>query len=488
MKKEQKVSLPQAFTKNPIFASKKQTGMRTIQFTNGDIWDIGVQDPFRPDVAPKPALDIRHGKLLAIIFSQFKIDKKVKMKFSVRELARAMYGDNYNNDQRFNIIKLLGDMRDTWLRTIINGVVVPFPLIKYIQASLGGKNKKKGRNQDDLFFLDYIEFHELFVAYMDKHMQSMFDVNLEQLLNIHNRIVGTLYFYIPCRAVKYTKKTSHDMFTITLTKLLTDIGESVPKTKSERKRKFQHFRKDKPLKSIDLVAELNNLVVSDGRNLQCILLETKDKKDYKLCFWVKGDKIKTVPRNSSLYKHFRHGKRKENISDERILDIWYYRLKNLENKDFNFGESSKYLKNENDALKDKGLTMLYCLMGYDWFNKILVLANETNKDWKDTKAIIQRLGLIELAGENAKNYNLDIINADCELNVTEKKVLSKFNSLSNFDKEDLINFVNFDKEIEFNYLFPNDKEKIMVFEFYQEMKKGRTQQLGKKECDSLSKG
>ena len=78
----------------------------------------------------------------------------------------------------------------------------------------------------------------------------------------------------------------------------------------------------------------------------------------------------------------------------------------------------------------------------------------------------QRLGLIELAGENAKNYNLDIINADCELNVKEKKILSKFNSLSNFDQEDLINFVNFDKEIEFNYLFPNDKEKIMGFAIY----------------------
>ncbi len=379
----EKSTLPQVFTQNPIFASKPQKGMRTVQLPNGNIWEIGVQDPFRRDLEPKPALDVRHGKLLAIIFSKFKIDRKVKMEFSVRELARAMYGDNFNSKQKLNIIKLLGDMRDTWLKTCVDGVTIPFPLIKYIQASKGGKNKKDGRNQEDIFYLDYIEFHELFIDYMNNYMKDMFDINLHQLLNIHNRIIAAIYLYIPSRAVKFNKKPITNTFDITLTKLLQDIGESIPKKKSERKRKFQHFRKDNPEKSIDLILELNNLVVSDGRNLRCQLLETKDKKDWKLCFWVIGNKIKIKPRNSSIWNHFRTGKLKadSSISEDKILDIWYYKLKHLNNENFNFGFSEKYITNVKDAENDKSLKMLYCLMGGDWFNSILHKVNEKNIEW-----------------------------------------------------------------------------------------------------------
>ncbi len=486
-------TLPQVFTQNPIFASKPQKGMREVQLPNGDIWKIGVKDPFSRDLEPKPALDVRHGKLLAIIFSKFKIDRKVKMEFSVRELARAMYGDNFNSKQKINIIKLLGDMRDTWLSTQIDGATIPFPLIKYIQASKGGKNKKKGRNQEDIFYLDYIEFHELFIDYMNNYMKDMFDINLYQLLNIHNRIVAAIYLYIPSRAVKFNKKPMNNTFDITLTKLLADIGETVPKKKSDRKRKFQHFRKDKPEKSIDLVTELNNLVVSDGRNLRCQLIETKDKKDWKLCFWVLGNKIKIKPRNSSIFRHFRIGKLKANssISEDKIVDIWYYKLKHLDDENFNFGFSEKYLGNVNDAENDKSLKMLFCLMGGDWFNSVLHKVNEKNIDiekWHESKKLIMNYCLVELAGDNMNNYNPDIINVNQTLNLEEKKILAKYEKLSEKDKIDLSDHAQHEEYLNFNYLFPNEKDKIEVFQFHKNMKEIRTKLIGKEKCDKLSKG
>lgn len=313
--------VPRDFITAPIFASKPQTGSRIVRV--GDkVYTIGGFKPISEDLPECPALDIRHGRALFTIlsFAQVPSDDMV-VRFSINEFCRryaavSAAGGRYAKDMRF----LLGDLERCWFKiTHPDGNSESYRILKNISVQLKVSRKKATTNKvlQDEMWLDEVELHPRFFSLLQNYF-SIAQIHLKTLTSIRSPLAQAIYVYIPSRAVHADITRP---FEITLENLLTQVGHTVPAAKSLRKKIFLQNRNP-------VLEQLNNVAIVNGI-LKVNLVETSDKKDYKLQFWVE-DREEEQKQKESTYQ--------ENDKKTVLQDIWLKAGKTLEE----FREKTKF--------------------------------------------------------------------------------------------------------------------------------------------------
>lgn len=288
---EEKALVPKQFMTAPIFASQPQKESRELEVF-GKKWTIGAPDPLEQKKKPKPALDIRHGKLIFLMLSKFNfIDEKANtINFSIYELAEQYFGV-YGGAQHRKIKELLKDLRDTFVRIQEKeNESVSFTVIK--GANYREKYRKKDRNQPELW-LENIQLSEIFIKTL-VDWSNLMHIQLNEIFRMKTPLAAAIYTYIPSRAMERKKEAP---FEITLTVLLEQLGEKIPEKKALRKQKF--LRKDSRY-DIDVVSDLDKAILNSGKILRCIMTETVDDKDYKLQLWV--ERPEKLPPSGALWE------------------------------------------------------------------------------------------------------------------------------------------------------------------------------------------
>lgn len=360
--------LPQAITNNPIFASCKQKDSRQV-IVNNQKWTIGVANPtMNKKFTNKfvyPALDINHAVIIGILMRKFELGiTNAKVNFSQYEIAKIFYNtDNLGGGNYEFIQKLINDLENTYI-TIDeekDGVITKrtFNVLKNTEFNETKPTKKRmeiEKSTPNLINFDYVEFSQGWLRYIEAYSKLQ-GVNLSCLIAIQNHIAQATYLFLAARACYATKNNPAK---ITISNLLTQLGESVPKSKNGRKQKF--IRKDKNKNVID---DLDVIPLYNGQIMRCELKPTKDKKDFNLIVWSEGDAVLKEP-TKAIYKAFKKGKlrRNPNLTDKNIISEYNLRLKHLDK--FKFEDwIIERMEEPADFINNKTMK-IYCLLLDNW--------------------------------------------------------------------------------------------------------------------------
>ena len=271
--------VPKSMITGAFFASTPQKGAREFEI-KGVKWTIGGKQKIL-NIGEVPALDQRHGKLLFILMSQFKVHLKNKedvkeIGFSLTELTHLYYRRDkevIGKKEREIVRKLLSDLVLTPLRMENeDGTISTFHILN--NPNYNEKVSRRDSAQMELF-LESISLKDRFLDHLEA-FESMMCFKLDVLMSLKHGMTAAMYMYMPSRAAKNTK---HSPFEITLTTLLDQLGEKIPTRPAERKRKF--VREDR---GINVVEELDGLPTLKGK-IRCTLTKTADEKDWKFNFW-----------------------------------------------------------------------------------------------------------------------------------------------------------------------------------------------------------
>jgi len=323
--------VPRDFITAPIFASRPQKGSRIVRV--GDrTYIIGGFKPISEDRPECPALDIRHGRALFTILSfvEAPTDNMV-VRFSITEFCKR-YASTVSGRYAQDMRALLSDLERCWFKiTHPDGNSESYRILKNISVKLKVSRRKaatdKAPQEDrcktpgakrsfaDEMWLDEVELHPKFFSLLQDYF-SIAQIHLRTLTSIRSPLAQAVYVYIPSRAVHADATRP---FEITLQNLLSQVGHTVPASKSLRKKIFTQNRNP-------VLEQLNNIAVVNGI-LKVNLVETSDKEDYKIQFWVEE----------------RKGERKASINQEGegksiLQDIWLKAGKTLEE----FREKTKF--------------------------------------------------------------------------------------------------------------------------------------------------
>jgi hypothetical protein len=295
--KSESAIVPKQFLFAPIFASRPQKSPREI-IVNGERWIVGSEHRLtvyseKAKALNKlfPALDIRHGKLIFLLMSKYRMvlyDWKASINFSMYELCRDYFGVVDGRNFR-RLADLLLDLEFTPIEIFDEkNESDPFPIIN--KPSYRKKYSRRHNQEQPEFWLESVSFHEKFVKYIID-FANWLSIRLDELFRMSTPLAAACYTYLPSRAWHHDGEKP---FEITLSNLLEQLGEKVPGKKAERKRKF--YRKDDRY-DIDVVSDLDGAEINCERVLRCEMVETADGKDYKLRLW-----SETVKRPPSVAK------------------------------------------------------------------------------------------------------------------------------------------------------------------------------------------
>lgn len=271
--------VPKDFITAPIFASRPQRGSRMVMA--GDrVYTIGGFKPISEDRPACPALDIRHGRALFTILSFVDLSAgDLTVRFSVTEFCKR-YANTVSGRYARDMRGLLSDLERCWFKiTYPNGTSESYRILKNISVRHKASRRKLLVNEifeQDETWLEEVELHPKFFSLLQGYF-SMAQIHLETLIKIRSPLAQAIYVYMPSRAVHadVTKP-----FEITLENLLLQVGHTVPKAKSLRKKIFTQ-------NNHPVLEQLNNAAIMNGV-LRVTLAETSDKKDYKLQFWIEN--------------------------------------------------------------------------------------------------------------------------------------------------------------------------------------------------------
>ena len=309
--------LPETMASKPIFASKPQKGSREVM-VNDKRWVIGSDHPLDVEGKMKTlsAFDIRHGKLIFILLHEFKmehedfktnrIDWNRSIQFSVYELCQLYFG--HVNGQKYRAIKaLLFDLEHTLIKIFEEDdkSAISFKILG--GASYREKYNKKASEHPELW-LEHVTLDPNFITHV-LNLEKMLHIRLDVLLALSNKLAAAIYTYIPSRAFKASKEKP---FSITLTTLLGQLGETIPKHKSKRKEKFARNR---GTANFDVLRDLDGQRITNGI-LRVVMTDTVDKSDYKLLFWAEEKSLREKKfRTTDTYKLWRETNKSEESFD-----------------------------------------------------------------------------------------------------------------------------------------------------------------------------
>jgi len=348
----------------PIFASKVQKGSREVM-VNDQRWIIGSDNPLNVDgkLQTLPAFDIRHGKLIFILLHEFKmvhedfktnrIEWNRSIQFSVYELCQKYYGNCDGKSYR-SIKSLLFDLEHTIMEIFDkDDSSISFNIIG--SSSYRKKRQKKDIKHPELW-LEHVTLDPNFIEHV-LNLEKLLNIRLDVLLGLSNKLAAAIYTYIPSRAVKCTQDKP---FSIALTTLLEQLGESVPKHKSKRKEKIVRMRGNN---KSDILQDLDGQRLTNGV-LRVVMVDTVDKKDYKLQFWAEEKTLREKKfRTTDTYALWR-----ETNKSEESFDTLTRNLPSLE-----FEEIQMITGDLGIELKDTNIyfCMAKALIGEYLFNDLL---------------------------------------------------------------------------------------------------------------------
>lgn len=304
--------VPKDYIVAPIFAATRQTESREI-IIKDKIYEIGGFNPLDPSKM-MPALDIRHGRALFVLLSfrdTFKEEKTIK--FSMNEFCRRYAGSNGGRYSR-DIMKILSDLVDCWFRIKLpDGTSKSYRIIEKIEVNTRPIRRKDAKSilskpQSEIW-LDHIElssnFHSLF-----EELENLSHIRLDVLTKMSSNLAQSIYTFLPSRAHHHSLENP---FEITLTNLLAQVGCRVPPAKWERKKLFTQNKNS-------ILSQLNGKPTLCG-TLKVDIVETTDKKEYKLICWIDKLNKKLPLKETPLLKCWIKGGGKEETYRNKLGKI-----------------------------------------------------------------------------------------------------------------------------------------------------------------------
>jgi hypothetical protein len=274
-----RVAIPREFMLGPIFAAQPQPGGRSV-IVSGRHYRIGGFHPLDPSKHP-PSLDVRHARALFTILSFRSLDPRIpELRFTLREFSHR-YCRSYGGIHAQGLRCLLGDLLDTYIRVqeLNSTVTHSYRLIERVdieERPVRGKRPMNLGAPTTSTWFSCIALSPEFLKLLNELGRVQL-LELGALNSLRSRVAQSIYLFLPSRAYHHT---SEKPFSITLSRLLEQIGHPVPPTRRLRKKLFTQ-RKSSILNQLHGSATLTGL-------LQVRLTETSDCSDYKLEAWIQA--------------------------------------------------------------------------------------------------------------------------------------------------------------------------------------------------------
>jgi len=384
-KTEIRALVPKDFLIGPIFAASRQSGSRQVVVGDRE-YTIGGFHPIHQSRKP-PALDVRHARLCFAILSFRDIFSETsEFHFSFNELCKRYAGSNGGRYSRA-IGDLLGDLMDTYFQ--IRDLTTQISHVYRILERIDIEKRPIRRKDSQLATSDQPEmwFHGVSIAPeffgLLNNMKELQYIKLEVLTSIRSPLAQAIYLYIPSRAHHHSK---NNPFEITVTKLLNQVSHPVPKYKAHRKLLVTQNR-------TSILSQLDGTETLLG-TFHVNMVETTDKKDYKLQAWIKVSEKKSLSpgTNSKLIQMFLDKGITQKEIDRRLqktqpLDS--YEIELLEMGKINVSEMEKFLE------------MARALLGETGFHNLLAEAkSDALENTRSSKSPNHRLShrIMEAAG------------------------------------------------------------------------------------------
>ncbi len=245
-----------------------------------------------------PGLDIRHGKLLVLIFSKYKelnYDWSKQLEISFYKLCREYYQyKSIGRKEYEEMADLLLDLAHTYIKVANeDGSASSFTLIN-IEHKYTGDLSKGVKNIDwNLVKFNGISFTSSFRKILEANDTIFLYCLADVLFNFKHTFSEILYFSFPYYA---WNRSEQYPFRISLTEVLEKLREDVPKKKALRLRKFVRHDRD-----YNVIAELDGAPLAFGRIFRCKL--EQEKRDWFFCAWTEQTEefIKKTEPNGILY-------------------------------------------------------------------------------------------------------------------------------------------------------------------------------------------
>lgn len=308
--------VPREFVTKPFFPAKRQNEPRVIEY-QGCTWEVGV--PRLDGRAKSPPYDMRHGRVcFALLTFRERLEQgENAINFSINELAHRVAHSNGGRYSR-DLLNILFDLRDTWVRkTEPDGEWVEFTVIESVRVHGRPVRRKDALraldNQQELW-LDFVNLNPDFFGLLKDYEQlARFRFDIMKLMQ--SDIAQCIYAFLPSRAVHHDK---HKPFEIRLSRLMEQIGLSVPKYRSKRK---ERFTQNDP----SILKQLDGAPLLRGK-LRVRIVETADGEDFKLQAWAELPATPQVPAGQGKGGE---GKLMEAwLSSGRTKDEYFKRIKN----------------------------------------------------------------------------------------------------------------------------------------------------------------
>jgi hypothetical protein len=270
----------------PIFAAQPQPGGRSV-IVSGRHYRIGGFHPLDPSKHP-PSLDVRHGRALFTILSFRSLDPRIpELRFTLREFSQR-YCRSYGGLHAQGLRCLLGDLLDTYIRVqdLNSAAAHSYRLIERVHIEERPARGKRTVDQGAPITATWFNCVTLSPEFLKllNELGRVQPLELGALNALRSRVAQSIYLFLPSRAYHHTSKKP---FSITLSRLLEQIGHPVPATRRLRKKLFTQ-RTSSILGQLDGCATLTGI-------LRVRLSDTADRSDYKLDAWIEAT-ILTVAR------------------------------------------------------------------------------------------------------------------------------------------------------------------------------------------------
>jgi hypothetical protein len=316
------VIIPRDYLRGPIFASKKQTAGRIVKLKKYErIYEIGGFEPLPSNNKKScPALDIRHGRALFTMLTFYEKNSENKIRFSLNQFCKR-YANSNGGRYTKDVKTILNDLISCWFRvTYSNGEQSTYRILK--DVSIHSKLTRRKLLETEMskreFWLDEVELHPEFCRLLSEYAE-LGQINLRILTSLRSPLAQSIYTYMPSRVID---RFEENAFEISLTKLLQEVGHTIPTNKWLRKQLFT--QNEKPI-----TEQLDGLDFSKGV-LRVKLVETEDGEDYKMLFWNGGIKTKIERELNSLAPKLRSYWMKSGRTEESF-NKKIKRFLNLEN-------------------------------------------------------------------------------------------------------------------------------------------------------------
>lgn len=335
--------VPREMVVAPFFAAVKQSEPREL-IIDGKRWVIGIDHPTKR--RRSPALDMRHAKACFSLLSfRDRLQNGRDIYFSMNEFCKR-YASSQGGRYARDILNILYDLQETYVaRELGDGNIEYFQIlgeIKIHQKAARRKDALQAVSMQKEMWLDRVTMSPEFFGLL-RRWEELARIRLDVLTSLKSVKAQAIYAYIPSRAAHHTKE---DPFSIKVSNVLRQIGAPVPEHKSVRKKIMtQHG-------DSSILGQLDRSETVDGL-LRVEMVETLDKTDFKLNFWLEREKAEPPPlenindSNGKMLQAWIKSGRSQQTFYERIkksqpLDDYHKEL--LEKAEVDLGKTEKFFE------------------------------------------------------------------------------------------------------------------------------------------------